>query len=255
MTALVIEASSRAEEAGYLALYDIATLAADSGIDYRVVGGQMVGLHVRAAGAQEPVFRQTLDADLGVEPKVAADPRLLNGLTQLGYTRPGAANRFVRESAEGHRLVIDVLAPAYVGRRMRSNRRHGDMTLDEIPGLSLALARPGEPLELSVRLLDGGSIAFTTVVPEVASALCVKTLGWADRLAPKDALDVWRLLRAFRARLPQPPPWSATGLQGDTVRVLRSDFLPVNGAGVRTATPERVEQAEIRALTLHALSG
>ena len=34
----------------------------------------MVGLHVRAAGAEEPVFRQTLDADLGVEPKVAADP-------------------------------------------------------------------------------------------------------------------------------------------------------------------------------------
>jgi len=255
LTVLAIAAASRAEEAGYLALHDISALAADSGIDYRIVGGQMVGLHVRAAGADEPVFRQTLDTDLGVEPKVAADPALVEGLTRLGYDRPDTANRFIRESLDGHMLVIDLLAPSYVGLRMRSNRRHGDMTLDEIPGLSLALARSGEPLDLSVQLLDSRSIAFTTIVPDVVSALCVKTLGWAGRLAPKDALDVWRLLRAFRARLPQPPPWAATGVQGNTVKVLRADFLPVNGGGVRAATPERVEQAEIRALTLHALSG
>jgi hypothetical protein len=81
------------------------------------------------------------------------------------------------------------------------------MTVGEIPGLSLALALPGERLELRVRLVDDSAIDLVTVVPEITAALCVKILGYADRLAAKGALDVWRLLAAYRTRMPTPSTW------------------------------------------------
>jgi hypothetical protein len=252
MTGLRLSATSRAEEAGYLAIRDIAILAAGSGIDYRLVGGQMVSLHVAAADVAEPELRQTLDADLGVARTAAADPALVAGLSEMGYRRPHASNRFEREDSEGRKLIIDLLAPSF-GKRMVTNQRHGDVTLDEIPGLSLALARPGESLELSVTFLDGTVIEMVAVVPDPLAALCVKTLGWYDRRESRDALDVWRLLRVFRARVSDPHPWPNAGVQGDTADVLRSDFVPVSGAGGRAASSMPAERAEIRALALHAL--
>jgi hypothetical protein len=138
---------------------------------------------------------------------------------------------------------------------MRTNKRHGAMTLDEIPGLSLALAVPGERLDLHVRLLDDSTIDLITVVPEITAALCVKALGYANRLAPKDALDVWRLLASYRQRTPAPPPWRDTGVERDAAKILRRDFGQTSGSGVQAATNSRAEQAQIRALVLHALSG
>ena len=252
VTHLDITAASRAEEAGYLALNDIARLSTKIGIEYRIVGGQMVTLHVAAAGVDEPVIRVTLDADLGVEAGTAGDPALVTGLAELGYDRPNSANRFVRVLDGEHELVIDLLAPSY-GTKMLTNRQHGDMTLDEIPGLSLALARPGEALDLTVRLLDGSSIEFTTVVPDLAASLCVKVLAWGDRGAAKDAHDVWRLLRAFQARYPDPPAFGTTAVQGDAVNVLREGFVRPSGRGSQLASSDRREQAEIRALALAAL--
>jgi hypothetical protein len=254
MSDLELVAASRAEEAGYLALTDIAALAQRTGMEYRIVGGQMVSLHVAASGVDDPALRQTLDADLGVDQQVAGDPALVVGLEELGYERPESANRFVRTALGGQRLIIDLLAPSY-GSRMRTNRQHGQMTVDEIPGLSFALALPGERLALHVRLLDGSTLDLVTVVPEITAALCVKVLGYADRLADKDALDVWRLLEAYRQRTPTPSPWRDTGVQGDAATILRRDFGQVSGKGVRAATNSRAEQAQIRALVLHALSG
>jgi hypothetical protein len=252
MTHLDLRAASRAEENGYLALNDIAKLSALIGIEYRIVGGQMVTLHVAKAGVDEPVIRVTLDADLGVEAGTAGDPALVASLESMGYDRPDAANRFIRLTDDRRELVIDLLAPSY-GTKMLTNRQHGDMTLDEIPGLSLALARSGEALDLTVHFLDGGSIDFTTIVPDLFAALCLKLLAWGDRGAAKDAHDVWRLLRAFRASLPEPPAFGEKGIQLDAARVLRQDFALPSGRGSQLASSYRDEQAEIRALALEAL--
>jgi hypothetical protein len=81
----------------------------------------------------------------------------------------------------------------------------------------------------------------------------VKVLGWGARLAEKDAVDVWRLLRAHRQRITEPVEWGDTGVQGDAVTILRSDFARPSGGGVRAATADRAEQAEVRALTLAVL--
>jgi hypothetical protein len=88
MTSLDLIAASRAEEAGYLALADIARLAEQTGIDYRIVGGLMVSLHVAASGMDDPVLRQTLDADMGVEQQVAGDPALVDGLEASATNGP-----------------------------------------------------------------------------------------------------------------------------------------------------------------------
>jgi hypothetical protein len=252
VTALRLSASSQAEEAGFLAMCDLAAVADDVGIEYRLVGGQMVRLHVALADVPEPVVRVTQDADMGIEATSARDPALVPGLEALGYTRPGASNRFIRTTDDDLRLVIDVLAPAW-GRRLVPNQQHGDIVLDEIPGLSLALARPGEQIDLTVTMLDGTAMSFPAVIPEINSALCLKALGWSSRLAAKDAVDVWRMLRAHRQRIPEPVEWSDSGVQGDAADILRADFVRPAGGGVRAATTDRAEQAEIRALALAVL--
>lgn len=213
MSQLHLHSTSQAEDAGFLAMRDIATVAEDTELEYRIVGGQMVRLHVALAGVAEPTVRVTLDADLGVTAASARNPALVARLESLGYTRPGASNRFIRTTKKGLNLVIDVLAPAW-GRRMVSNQQYGDITLDEIPGLSLALARPSESIDLTVTRLDGTPISFAVLIPDITSALCLKTLGWSDRHAAKDAVDVWRLLRAHRQRIPESIAWRQSGVQG-----------------------------------------
>lgn len=252
MTRLELRASSSAEEAGYRALADIAVLAARTGLDYRIVGGQMVSLHVAIAGVAEPTFRLTLDADLGVAPMTARDPQLVVGLRDLGYDTIESANRFTRRTEEGLQLIIDILAPSY-GSQMLTNQVHGDLTLDEIPGLNLALARAGEQVEIGVSLRSGEALELITVIPEPLSALCLKLMAWNSRHAAKDALDVWRMLRVFRVRIPDPPPWSGKGVQLDGERALRAGFVAPAGGGARAATDNRSDQAEIRALALSAL--
>jgi len=80
---------------------DIAAIAADTGIEYRIVGGQMVRLHVALAEMSGPTVMVTLDTDMGIAAASARDPALVSGLAALGYTRPGASNRCIRTTEDG----------------------------------------------------------------------------------------------------------------------------------------------------------
>jgi hypothetical protein len=74
---LVLASTSRAADGGYLALSDLAQIAATLDADYRIIGGHMVTLLVAAHGVADQVpLRETLDADFGALPQVIADPRL-----------------------------------------------------------------------------------------------------------------------------------------------------------------------------------
>lgn len=127
---------------------------------------------------------------------MCADPALLAALLDRSYVRPDGS-RFVRTDGE-HELAIDVLAPSYVG-TMVSNQEAGDLIVDAIPGLGLALAMPAVRLDVAVTLSGGRRIAFRLALPDVRAALVLKAYAYRGRLADKDAVDIWRLLEAAHA--------------------------------------------------------
>jgi len=179
LTVLELASTSRAQDAAYLAMADLAEVATPFGDEYRIVGGHMVTLLVASSGATGVPDRETADADFGVPFSVVRDPRLLDGLRARGYRPAGAANRFERAAVD-LTLTIDVLAPSYTG-RLEVNQPHGDLVVDEIPGLAYALARPGRRVTVRARLTDGSDITTTVLVPDVVAALCLKALAYRSR--------------------------------------------------------------------------
>jgi hypothetical protein len=243
---LPIVATSRAQGAGYLALADLADLAGELDTDYRIVRGQMVSLLVAVSGATDVPERDTLDADFGVPYQVAADQRLTAGLTARGYQSDGAANRFVRRDGSRER-VIDVLAPSYTS-RLHTNQAHGDLILDEIPGLSYALAVPAVSVELDVTLTDQQSLRFTVSLPDPAAAIAIKVFAYTGRRAAKDALDIWRLLEAARALGVTADTWPAGATPDEARTMLIADFGAANRPGARDAASSPQTRTRIAAL-------
>jgi hypothetical protein len=234
LTRLRIASASRAQDAGYLALADVADLTGRLNIDYRVVGGHMVSLLVAAYQAEEAPSRETADADIGATFDVFADARLLPAILDHGY-RAVAGNRFVRQEAGGQDLVIDLLAPSYTTRHA-PNRHHGAFVVDEVPGLGLALSMDPLVLTLDVGLRAGGRLTFDARVPAPVPALAVKALAYRSRLAAKDAVDVWRLLEVASLAGVTASDWEHPGTRADARRVLSDYFGRRNASGTRAAT-------------------
>lgn len=244
---LVLSSPSRAIDAGHLAAADIAAVADAIGADYRLIGGNAISLLVWCHGASHLVPpRETADADLGAPPEVVAAPGLIGHLAGRGYRQEGG-NRFLRTLDHGgHDLtvMIDVLAPSY-GSAMKNNRPHGELFVDEIPGLGLAIAR--EPTTVAVRatLTTGADLHYTINLPELLSALCMKAYAYRWRLADRDALDIWRLLETANHAGLTGWPNGVTGREA--AAILHQHFTSAAG-GVTQATPDRTAQARIRAL-------
>lgn len=246
MSALILTSSSRSEDAGYQALTDVAAVARELGADYRLVGGHMVSILVALHGVTGVPHRETNDADLGAAFSVIADQRLIDTLTDLGYRRPGASNRFVRPTEDNLDAVIDVLAPSYTGRH-EPNQHHGSLVVDEIPGLAYALATPPVVVEIEGRLCTGVTLRTTTSLPSPLPALCLKALAWRSRHAAKDAEDIWRLLAVCHAAGVSPDTWPDSATARDALAALRR-FATIDSPALRHVTPDRATRAHIRAL-------
>ncbi|MFC6015220.1 hypothetical protein ACFP2T_03300 [Plantactinospora solaniradicis] len=246
-----VTSTSRASDAGYLTLADLSAIAAELEIDYRIVGGHMVTLLVAAYGVTDQVpMRETADADFAALPAVIADPRLPAALTNHGYLPQGAANRFVRGHADAYgplELVVDILAPSYLG-TLVPNQRYGDLVVDEVPGLLLALSRPGTAVDLRVRLASGGDLAMRLALPDLSSALCLKALAYRGRFAAKDATDLWRLLNAgYAAGLSESAwPGGITGRQA--AQVLHRFFGTPGAAGLKQMSASSRDRTRMQAL-------
>lgn len=248
---LALASTSRAADGGYLALTDLADIATALDVEYRVVGGHMVTLLVAACGVSDRVvMRETLDADFGALPEVVADPRLSRSLRDRSYTTPAAANRFVRQLEDAHGpldLVIDILAPSYEG-RLLSGRQHGDLVVDEIPGLALALSRPPVVLDLDVRLLGGSDASMRLALPDLASALCIKALAYRGRYADKDAVDLWRLMNAAYEAGLRSEAWPAGATGRAAAEVLKRFFGRRGATGLKQASSRREDHARMQAM-------
>ncbi len=241
---LVIPSTARAEDGALLAMADVAELAASTGTEYRIIGAHMVSVHTARHDLDLPL-RQTGDADVGLQAKVLASSGLVQALIDCGYRQEGG-NRFIRE-VDDLNLAVDLLIPAYTS-RIRHDRPVGDLFVDEVPGLSYALARDPCVANLRVRLTNGRYVDTAPHFPDAVAALCLKVLAFAARLEKRDAIDVWRMLEVVNADGVTPASWPDRATPRDAADRLRKAFLPANGIGVRAASSVSARQARIRAL-------
>jgi len=253
--------TSRAGDAGYLAAADLARLAAGLEVDYRLVGGNAVTLLTVLHGVVDRVpARETADTDFGVEPEVVADPRLLPALTASGYTAV-EGNRFVRTlhlpasgtaAAAAWELTVDVLTPSYRS-TLVPNTSMGDLVVDQIPGLSLALSRPPSVLQLHVHLTSGHEVHTAVRLPDVVSALCLKAYAYTARRTDRDAVDCWRLLEAAAAVGVTGDSWPETVSAADAASTPRRAFGTAGSAALGQASGVRADQTRVRALVAHVV--
>jgi hypothetical protein len=248
---LRLVSTSRASDAGYLALADLADVAARIDAPYRIVGGHMATLLVAIQGVSDQVpVRETLDADFGAPPEVVADPRLLQGLCELGYASRGVSNRLVRSAVDtvgGLDLVVDILAPSYQGRILH-NQRHGTLFVDEIPGLAFALSRSPVTVDLRVRLNGGSEVSTRLLLPDLISALCMKALAYRGRYSDKDAVDLWRLTTAAYVAGLRAESWPTTVTGRASGEVLRRFFGRPGAPGLTQLSRQRRDQTRMLAL-------
>jgi hypothetical protein len=242
-----ISAVSRSMDASLLPMSDLVAGAGRAGVDYRVIGGQMVALHVAVAGVGDRVpARDTADADAGI-PIAEADTHALHDeLVGMGYVKT-AGDRLERDVG-GLRLAVDVLLPSFRSGR-RQNVRAGPFVATEAGGLGYAFGQPPFVVEVHATLTDGGVLPpFGVLVPSVVGALIVKAYAWADRREHRDAVDVWRLLVAASAvgAGSQGWPTGRTGSQGASL--LRDGFGSTVADGTVAATDDPRERATIAAL-------
>lgn len=120
LTRVVLAAASVADDLGYVALSDLASVLGVS--TYRIIGGHMVTALVARWQLGAELYRETGDADLGVPPVVVREEGIIGRLIERGYERV-EGNRFARpiddvpvtiRGAEAPRsAIVDVLVPSY----------------------------------------------------------------------------------------------------------------------------------------------
>ena len=252
ITRLQLKSTSRSDDAGHLAAWDLADIGKRLGVEYRLIGGLSVTLLTWAHGVTHLVpIRETADADFGASASVIGDPQLANILTERGYQRV-AGNRFTRtiqRDSFSLDLAIDILAPSYKG-RLVSNVQVGQLSVDEIPALSLALAMDPTIVNASVLLTDERTLDVDYRLPHVVAALCMKAYAFRHRRFDRDAVDIWRLLEAAYASGVRAADWNPAehGFRRDASYFLYEDFGEPTTPGPRVATANTQRQARIRTL-------
>ena len=250
---VTLASTSRANDAALRAAADIARIAATLDVEFRLVGGNAVTLLTAVHQVADRVpTRETADADFAAGYDVVADPRLLRALLEAGYEQEGG-NRFRRlDPHQGDEMVIDVLAPSYEA-RLVPNQQHGELTVDEVPGVAFALQRPSTLVDVTATLTTGATVSVRLPLPDVVSALCLKAYAYGGRFAARDALDVWRLLEAAHAAGVRSQDWPTSATGRDAARILGQHFGRVASAGPTDASTDRRAQARIRALVVEVV--
>lgn len=229
MSYLVLASTSRATDAGWLAAADIHTITAGLDVQYRLIGGLAVTLLVHEHGADGLApQRETADADLGVSVETCGDRRFLPALLSAGYAQV-QGNRLERATGS-HTLVIDVLTPSYVG-HLLPNQAHGELVVDEVPGLLTALVRPATPVDVTAVLTDGTELSTRLLLPDVTAALVMKALAYRGRFGTQDATDIHRLLEASNEAGRSVDDWPTNSESRDAAAVLHQFFGSARPSG------------------------
>jgi predicted nucleotidyltransferase len=187
---------NRAMDASLLSLSDAADVCAKVR-RWFVVGGHMVNLHILRAGLPLPL-RLTHDADIAVTMRTVRQGDLLSRIRALGYSNPVYSNRFDRV-VDGLELSIDLLTAS--GTTKHHPRMDGyGIDIDGMPAVDEALDRDPVILDLRYERSDGIKGQMTVRVPDIASAIAMKTFAVAERTNPNDARDLSYLVQVAAAQ-------------------------------------------------------
>jgi hypothetical protein len=231
-----------------------------------VVGAQAV--YMRTGDAVVAVAPYTTDADLALEPAQLADEPLVQQLlAEADFDQagdPGVWFKSATVAGMPTQIEIDIMVPAGFappgGRRSVRLAPHDRSIARKAVGLEGAVL-DNDPIDVSA--LDGSDLRRLTVrVAGPAALLVAKThklrdrleSGRADRIANKDAADVYRLIlatpvREFQAKLrllvaddvAGPPTQEAMALLGQLFGAPGSDGTRMAADALRIGVPpERV---------------
>ena len=165
-----------------------------------LVGAQAIYIHT--GGAEFAVAEYTTDADLAIDPAELHDqPEIEQAMTDAGFVRDLRQPGIWR--GQGN-VQVDLLVPEALGGGGRRGARlgvHGNQVARKAKGLEAALVERTQVTLTALDDADSRSFVFMVAGP---GALLIAKLHKiherresADRLADKDALDVFRILRAI----------------------------------------------------------
>jgi predicted nucleotidyltransferase len=169
-----------------------------------IVGGHMVNLHVLRSGLRLPT-RPTRDADVAVTRRTIVQGDLLYRLRRLGYHTPTFPNRFERR-VDGLDASIDLVVQSY-STKHEPNIYIDDRNFDGMPAVAEALERDPVIMGVDAVRTDGIELAATVRIPDLPSAIAMKSFAVAERSNPQDAVDLGQLLHVARAAGVESDAW------------------------------------------------
>jgi hypothetical protein len=245
LTRVVLKAASVADDLGYVALADLASVLGRS--TYRIIGGHMVTALVARWQLGAELYRETGDTDLGVPPVVVREERVIGRLMERGYERIDG-NRFarliddvpvtVRGAEEPRSAVVDVLVPSYRTRARSNHRVSDDLVTSEVPGLALALQREPVLLHMELHRLNGEELDVEVAFPDEVAALTLKAFASQVRDRPTDVVDLWRCLEIAYAADKNAEAF-VEGEAAEAAHLTRALFDRRDGAGMSALVGEQ----------------
>jgi hypothetical protein len=244
MQTVHLVSDSRDYDAALLSLSDAAKVATAARLrKWLVVGGHMVNLHILRSGLPLPL-RLTHDCDIAVEIRMIRRGAILERLRELGYRNRVYPNRFDRE-ADGLTASIDLVVASY-STKHQPNMDADEIVVDGMPAVDEALDRDPVVLHLVGDRSDGERMEMTVHIPDIISAIAMKSFALAERPYPNDAIDLGHLLQIAAAdgvtKWPRGKAYRVASVQ------VAAQFGDP-GAALALATEDPALQARLREIT------
>jgi hypothetical protein len=200
----------------YVAARRVLLDALDALADHRsaiiLAGAQAIYVRTGSADLDVSVAPFTTDADLALDPRtLGPEPDIVRAMEAAGFlltAEPGIWTMSTLVSGERITVPVDLLVPealAGPGRRAARPPLHGKNAARRTPGLEAAVAdhslvsisslEPTLDARTAQVSVAGTAALFVAKVHKLHDRFADVKLGKARRLKPKDASDVFRLMR------------------------------------------------------------
>ena len=172
-----------------------------------LVGAQAIYVHTKGEDASFALSPFTYDADIALDPELlGSSPAIVEAMSRAGFRLGDQPGLYSREG----RSQVDLLVPEAVGGPGRRAARlgvHGNRAAMKVRGLEGALV--SHTIRKITTLVPGADRSCILKVAGAAALLVSKVHKIGERLEdpdvrrqeqlPKDAFDIYRLLRAIDA--------------------------------------------------------